>query len=631
MSDAFPGPVKIKLILHSPMAIQQCAYAFHLDSDSSGVSILDLSRKSCCRVQPSKNYSSGEENDAKGTPRQPFVTRSSAGQVTISVSLAGERKVKKPEKKEKVLLLPPIQSNQAKSKRFPKRKRTTFKSKPTVHLPPQLIVDQTEAKKRTFTVHFFPQDTLEVMVERNPGNRERIGEITYASLKHATALSLRIELTSLNFFGIFLGPLGNPRELCIDDAVIPDTVMEVCFQRLILVSEEEERFYLSKDDRALGLIFWELKDQYDRSQVFPLPSREKSTEIEQLLSTPNYTIGFKRKFVELLLSIPSFYWTYYHKANYCTLQNSLWPNDSSTYKGMAIHVVPGKEQLIFLDVSSEVEIQSLPWHRIRSLTLKSTPVTSIDFEIVLVIKGQYLSHFISVVMDCNKFLYSISIFMLRILQSRDITNQILPPLDPYIAKYIEIQSEEGGNSPNIVLCSGEIAAIAFDRIDLSDNEADKKFTNRYCFRGPVYFKSRTKFSFWQPYSDSSDKSDTNSRTRSDDQSDNSGDYSSRSFSSQMDVKSTGDRDLHTSNNNPADASRESITKAPEDDMYSEDISDDDCSDDYSNSADNELADEELESKGNSKLSLKLEDEDDDVFYGSDVEDSVMAGGMLPWT
>jgi len=614
------------------MAIQQCAYAFlssTLDSDSSGVSLLGLSqsRKSCRRVQSSEP-SSCEEKDTKGTPRQPFVTRSSAtGQVTISVSLIVKNPVCPPKKK-KGLLLPPIQNNHAKSKRFPKRKKVTFKpKKPTISVLPQLI--QTELSgKRVLTVHFFPQDTIEVVLERNQeGNRAAVGEITYASLKHATAMSLRIELSSLNFFGIFLGLLGNPKELCIDDAVIPETVTEVCFQRLILVSEEEERFYLSKDDRALSLIFWELKDQYDRSQLFPLPNREKSMEMERLLSSPNYTIGVKRKFVELLLGFPSFYWDYYHKANYCTLQNSIWPNDCSTWKGSVVHVVPGKEQLTFLDVSREVEIESLPWHRVRSLTLKSTPVTCIDFEIVLVIKGQCISHFISVVTDSSKWLYSISIFMLRIIQSRDITNQILPPLDPYIAEYIEIQSEDENSHKNIILCSGEVAAIAFNRIDLSDNTADKKFRNRYCFRGPVYFKSKSKLSYWQPYSDSSDESDENSST--DDQCDST--EEDLNSLSQSEIKSTGNVEAYVSNKHPSAAGKES-TKAPENGIHYEDASNEDCDDDYDNSADDELTDEESESQSKRKLLLKLEDGDDDVFYSNSDEEPRMAANVaFPWT
>lgn len=616
------------------MAIQQYAYAFRssaADSDSSsGLSLHDLNRRgrSCCRAHPRKKSITDKEKDVLFTTNQPFVTRSSAtGQVTISVSLVGERKAKKPlsqNKKKNILLLPPIQSNQAKSNRYPLRKRVTFKKKkPPVNnattLFPKLPVNEVQLKgihERAFTVHYFPHETLEVKVEREASSRLSDDGITYAKLKHTTALSLRIEPTSLNFFGIFLGPLGNPRELCMDDAIIPGSIKEVCFQRLILVSEEEERYYLSKDDRALGLIFWELKDQYDRSQLIPLPSTDKSIEMERLLSSPNYTIGVKRKFVDLLLSFSSFYWSYYHKANYCTLQNSIWPNDYTTCKGTVVHLVPGREELIFLDVSGEVEIECLPWHRIRSLTWKSTPVMSIDFEIILVVKGQCLPHFISVITDCNKFLYSISIFMLRILQSRDTNNHILPPLDPFIAKYIQLQSEPDESVKKIILCSGEVAAIAFDNIDLTDDYTDKKFRNRYCFRGPIYFKSNNRFSFWKAYSDTSSEGDENENMDKHDLSGNDsegkGDLCSTEPQNSVSIHKLLDE--NTFDNEDASYLIEENKKKSIDICY-EDVSEDDF--DYDNSADDELTDEEMERKKNSTTPPKSDIEDDNVFYASD--------------
>ena len=624
------------------MAIQQCSYAFTKrsarDDDSSSEAFTPPKKSSYCRVQVAKM--SSREPDYKESSKLPFVTRSSAtGLVTISVSLIGERRMKKPPVSlvdKNVSFLPPIQSNHRRTKKISKKKVIFQPRKPVVNNNKCVATKQTEKSAqpkrnltRTFTVHFFPQETIQVAIERN--SKLKNSSITYAQVKYATAVSLRIEPTSLNFFGIFLGPLGNPKELCIDDAAIPDSIHEVCFQRLVLISEEEERFYLSKDDRALGLIFWELKDQYDRSQVFPIPSREKSIELERLLSCSNFSISVKKRFVDLLLGVPSFYWSYYHKANYCMLQNSIWPNDYTTCKGTVVHVVPGRKELIFLDISRDVEIESFPWHRVRSLTLKTVPVMSIDFEIVLVTKNQCLSHFISVITDCNKFLYSISIFMLRILQSQDMNDKILPALDPHIADYIKIQAEPTGSTKQIILYSGEATAIAFDRIDLTDSKTDKKFRNRYCFRGPVYFKSKNCFSFWEPYSDSSSDEEECSRRNHDSHDEISGEKETDISTS--DIESIDHNNMNDTTINPCtpicdtfnNQSEFDQTKLEQDSQDERSSSEGSIDLEFNNSADDELTDDEL--KTNQYL---LQDEDDDVFYSGDEELPDMSGNMRPW-
>lgn len=465
----------------------------------------------------------------------PFVTRiSTPSMVTLSLSLSEENKVKinsqckeLAKAKKSIFVPPPVQNLESvlqrethkNTKKRAQRKQKKVKFQEKQSLLTQDIVglslpeistglSQLQLKLvtyRTFLVHYFPEDTIKVKVNRDEKWHHSTSDddgITFAKLKHTAALALRIELTSLNFFGLFLGQLGDPKELCIDDATVPQNVDEVCFQRIILITDKEERYYLSIDDRAMGLIFWELKDQYDRGQLIPLPSKVDSEEMERLLLAPHYGITVKKKFVDLVLGFPLFYWSYYHKVNYCILQSSVWPGDYSVCNGTVIHVVPGREKLVFLDVSGEVEIEALPWHRIRSLTMKNKPIMTIEFEIILVLKGRCLRRFISVATDCNKFLYTVSIYMLRILQSRDTSGCcLLPSVDPYITKQQYLKTMDETNQSEISTFSSE--EVTFDKLNLRDDGCDKIFLNKYCFRGPVYFKSKSCFSFCSEYDDTS--------------------------------------------------------------------------------------------------------------------------------
>ncbi len=128
--------------------------------------------------------------------------------------------------------LPPIQSNHRRAKKISKKKVIFQPRKPVVDNNKFFATKQTEKSKPEHTVHhssshWKKQQAIEQLHNICP-------------VKYATAVSIRIEPTSLNFFGIFLGPLGNPMELCVDDAAIPDSIHEVCFQRLVLISEEEK-------------------------------------------------------------------------------------------------------------------------------------------------------------------------------------------------------------------------------------------------------------------------------------------------------------------------------------------------------------------------------------------------------
>lgn len=242
--------------------------------------------------------------------------------------------------------------------------------------------------------------------------------------------------------------------------------------------------------------------------------------------------------------------------------------------------------------------------------MKNTPVMSLDIEIILVIRGQCISHFISVVTDCNKFLYSISLFMLRILQSRDMNNHVLPPLDPFIAEYIKLQSEPDESGKRIILCSGEVAAIDFHAVDLFDGETDKKFRNRYCFRGPIYFKSRNQYSFWKAFSDSSSEDDENG-SKSIDKNEDS-DYEKKLeklYALEM-VNIHNDTGNTDKDDDPYPSKEEKDSTV---DVCYEDVNESDF--EYDNSADDELTDEELEQK--ESMPQNSDVEDDDVFYTND--------------
>ena len=81
-------------------------------------------------------------------------------------------------------------------------------------------------------MHYFPQDMIRVNVNKDEKWCHLTSDndgITFSKLENSSALALQIELSSLNFFAIFLGQLSDPKELCVDDVVMPDSVAEICF------------------------------------------------------------------------------------------------------------------------------------------------------------------------------------------------------------------------------------------------------------------------------------------------------------------------------------------------------------------------------------------------------------------
>lgn len=234
----------------------------------------------------------------------------------------------------------------------------------------------------TFTVQHYPADSVKVQI---PLDSMKYGNLKQSCLKQAVRKALNLKEESLGIFGIYSGQLGNLRELCPESYSVLHYTMDYCFQRLVS-NREEELKVISNDERALELVFWEVKYYYETKKVYLRPRSEirqnmeyqrqftklvmsskvlmaKLTE-EYLRNKPVPRFSNSSVFVEVVRRIPLHYMSYCCVIESCALQQTL-DTDPPVKKGTRINVAIDSAKCIALDITGKQELATWDWELVN--------------------------------------------------------------------------------------------------------------------------------------------------------------------------------------------------------------------------------------------------------------------------
>lgn len=295
---------------------------------------------------------------------------------------------------------------------------------------------QTDFTKEIFTVLTFNEENPELTVRLPRPSDQRL---IVRQVKNKVGEILELKRASLRIFGLFLGALGDPRELLLDADFVPENNYRLCFQRLSF-DEEDEVMLTREDDSAMKLIFCEIKDMHHRGKILPRPKQETLSSLEALLpqaegdqlpSKPN--LSCMKSFVGIIRSIPLFYWSLFYRVDNCILQCSISTPVSQVGEGTEIHVVLNIERLLFLDVSGK-EIASWFWDEVHLLRVHTVSAQQlVMFEVLSenehgesckdILKSIYVET------DCNVYLYSVAVHILNVLEEKFTRKHFQPPED----------------------------------------------------------------------------------------------------------------------------------------------------------------------------------------------------------
>lgn len=229
----------------------------------------------------------------------------------------------------------------------------------------------------SFIVQYFPGYYLHVQI---PLEHYMRGECHVMHLKQAVGKALNLKEESMNIFGIFAGQLGEPIELCPDHYPLVGN-MDLCFQR-VPSSKEEELEVINDDERALALVFWEVKYRSENTTIFPRPQNDVRRNMDyqrrftqMVLSSESLMAQLAQEcvhennrmlkltnqsmFVEAARKIPAHYMLYSDVIECCVLKHTLATNPP-VKKGTKVHIVMDSSKLVVLDLSGQ-ELISWTW------------------------------------------------------------------------------------------------------------------------------------------------------------------------------------------------------------------------------------------------------------------------------
>ena len=228
-----------------------------------------------------------------------------------------------------------------------------------------------------FTVQIFPGYYLPVQI---PMERYARGERHVMHLKQIVGQVMGLKEDSLHIFGIYTGRLGEPMELCADTYPLLANV-ELSFQRLAC-SKEEELEVIADDERALQLVFWELKYRCEHAIKFPRPQKDmekcmdyqrrfasaclsSNTIMTQMCHDYAQSTGYPARLSRQLLlaqvarTIPQYYTVYTNIIENCILRYTLATHPPVRH-GTQINVVMDSSHLVVLDLSGK-ELIAWTW------------------------------------------------------------------------------------------------------------------------------------------------------------------------------------------------------------------------------------------------------------------------------
>lgn len=258
--------------------------------------------------------------------------------------------------------------------------------------------------------------------------------IKVGNIKNGAGEALGLKPESLKIFGLFRGSLGDPAELLHEEDDIPENTYSFCLQR-VSFSHQEERVITNTDLHAMELIFWEAQYMLTSDKIYPKPKDNVVEVMESLMENespliPRPSLANQERFVDMIRNHPLHYWSYYYRRENCTLEETVL-DEYYIEKGTNIIVVMNIKNLIFIDSSSEEEIASWSWSKIRCLKMQNAPKQLFMFEVQVIVQESKRLNKISVATD-NDYLYSIGSHIFKILEARQTKHY---PLTDQLAEF----------------------------------------------------------------------------------------------------------------------------------------------------------------------------------------------------
>ena len=284
------------------------------------------------------------------------------------------------------------------------------------------------AGDRNFIIHYFPGHSVTVGVHVAVGKPVKFQEL----MKHV-GVALKLSQGSLKIFGLFMGSLGSPQKLCAGNEIIPAGTINLSFQRLSF-DEEVEKIIIAEDDGAMELIYWESKNQFESNLIVPKLKLEQIEYFDKMIALIIKGTLSPRRFVQAMGNLPFYFWSYYYRANDCTLMNNITAGAVSLERGKLVHIVMNLEKLILLDASDEQKLASWSWHCLRCVKMQMTPIDLIKFEVLITDVDEIVPlRLISLETKHNTYMFSIALHLLKIQESQYLCKHHLLPFNPSIA------------------------------------------------------------------------------------------------------------------------------------------------------------------------------------------------------
>ncbi len=270
--------------------------------------------------------------------------------------------------------------------------------------------------------------------------------VTAEDVRERARQMLNLKPLSGRAFGLFTGPLGYPTALLHDSDPVPLDGSVFSYQRLCFSQADE--LAAIRDEKALELIFREVKDMFENHKIHPWISfSQRDTLLDLLdrdqLEGPYLNSLMMRKFLEEVQSFPKFYWSYFYYVSNCVLTSQL-------KNGMKLNawytITADINQLIVLDIIMNDEVTSWKWEELNCMKMKKF---TIEFEVADRSNSELVCVTFST--DRSQYLFSVILHILRILhaisdrpilsKSEDsLTDPINPPhvikKDEYICAFL---------------------------------------------------------------------------------------------------------------------------------------------------------------------------------------------------
>lgn len=168
---------------------------------------------------------------------------------------------------------------------------------------------------------------------------------TSKKAKEAIAQRLKLKPQSLALFGLFIGPLGQPRKILEDADTVPIGA-DLSFHRWSFDLAKEAKL-MRQDDMALHLLYCEAKHYYQEGTKLR-PSAEKAAELDSYMD-PDFPV--ERQFMEAIHSVPG-YGSY--TTLDCILKEKLVSNSCNLEKDTVVRCCLNMEKMALLRGNDKV-------------------------------------------------------------------------------------------------------------------------------------------------------------------------------------------------------------------------------------------------------------------------------------